>query len=270
MIRISIITPTFNSEDSVIRNSQSIIKQTCKDYEHIVIDNLSKDNTIRLIKNIYEESGLSYRLKIISEKDSGISDAFNKGITAAEGDIIGILNSDDYFYNEYVLEKVLNEFLSEKTLFVHGNIFFDDRVYGSNIRKPLLCPITEAMPFNHPTMFFRKSVYIEHGLFDASYKYAMDFEFICRLEKQIKDFREKGFYIDGKPLIVMNAGGASWRHEINSINEVKRALKQHDFWNLNAMENYFLRLFRTWLKQIFNFLNINSPVKIWRNKKWKN
>jgi len=270
MIKVSIITPTFNSADTIIRNSQSIITQTCKDYEHIVVDNLSKDNTIQLLKNIYDEAGFSSRLKIICEKDSGISDAFNKGITAAEGDIVGILNSDDYFYDEYVLEKILNEFRNGKILFVHGNIFFNDPVYGSNLRKPLFCPISEAMPFNHPTMFFKKSVYNEHGLFDGSYKYAMDFELICRFEKQIKKFREKGSYIDGKPLVVMSAGGASWKQEINSIHEVKRALKQHNFWNWNAKKNYFLRLFRTWLKQIFNFLNINSLVKIWRNKKWKN
>jgi len=267
-MKFSIITPTNNSENTIIRNVQSIINQTYKEFEHIIIDNSSQDNTVQLIKNAYNEAGISSKLIVISEKDFGISDAFNKGILHSDGSIIGILNSDDYFFNKYVLEKVFKEFADKNTLFVHGNIFFFDDLHGSNVRKPLLCPITDAMPYNHPTMFFRKYVYEKNGKFDTSYKYAMDFEFICRLEKLIPNFRDRGVYILGDPLVVMSAGGASWINEISGIEEVKRSLKQHGFWGSNAKKNYFFRILRTRLKYYFDFLNINLIVKLWRNLKW--
>ena len=268
-MKFSIITPTNNSGNTIIRNAESIIKQTYKEFEHIIIDNLSRDNTVHLVMDTYDKAGLSDKLKVISEKDSGISDAFNKGILNSKGDLIGILNGDDYFYDEYVLEKVFKEFVETNILFVHGNIFFYDDLHGSNLRKPLLCLITDAMPYNHPTMFFRKFIYEKNGMFDTSYKYAMDFEFICKLEKLIPNFKDVGVYIGGNPLVVMNAGGVSWKNELSSIHEVKRALKKYDFWNWDAKKYFFFRLVRIRLKQIFNSLNFNFLVKCWRNKKWE-
>jgi glycosyltransferase involved in cell wall biosynthesis len=267
-MKFSIITPTNNSEKTIIRNAQSIISQTYKNFEHILIDNLSKDRTIYNIKNIYEEAGLSSKLRVISEKDSGISDAFNKGILHSECDLIGILNSDDYFYDEFVLEKALKEFAEKNILFVHGNIFFNDNMYGSNLRKPLLCPITEAMPYNHPTMFFRKYVYENYGMFDTKYKYAMDFEFVCRLEKTVPGFRDKGKYIEGDALVFMSAGGKSWEYEIESVREVKQALQFHKLWDANAYFSYSFRMFRIELKKLLSKLKLNSLVYLWRVNKW--
>ena len=96
-MKISVITPTFNSEKTIAGNIHSIINQTHKDFEHIIIDNISADKTIELAKNYYLSAGIVDRLIIISEKDNGISDAFNKGIKAASGEIIAILNSDDAY-----------------------------------------------------------------------------------------------------------------------------------------------------------------------------
>lgn len=268
-MKISIITPTNNSEKTIIRNAQSIINQTNKDFEHIIIDNLSKDNTVQLVENAYRDAGLFEKLKIISEKDSGISDAFNKGILNSKGDVISILNSDDHFYNELVLEKVKKEFENEEVLFVHGNIFFDDSQFGSNLRRPLLCPITHAMPYNHPTMFFKKNVYKKYGLFDTSYKYAMDFEFICRMEKVFPLFRSKGKYIGGEALVVMSSGGESWKYELESIKEVKRALQQHNFWNTTAFFSFLFRIIRTQLKRVLSYFELNSVVYLWRSIKWR-
>jgi len=158
-MKISVVTPTFNSEKTIAGNIQSIISQAYKDFEHIIIDNLSTDKTIELAKNYYLSAGMIDRLIIISEKDNGISDAFNKGIKTASGEIIAILNSDDVYFNNRVFEKVAALFEDKEILFVHGDIYFDDDVYGSNIRKPLLCPVTTAMPYNHPSMFLRREVY---------------------------------------------------------------------------------------------------------------
>lgn len=267
---LTIITPTFNSVKTIRRNAVSVVNQTYLNFEHIIIDNLSSDETSEVIKNVYENSGYTEKLKMVSERDLGISEAFNKGINLADGDVIGILNSDDYFYDNDVLKKVVDAFEDEKLLFVHGNIFFDDPVYGSNIRKPLLCSITKAMPYNHPTMFFRKEVYTQYGFFDTNYKFAMDFEFICRLSKSIIDFENKGCYLSGKPLVGVLAGGASWKNELDSIEESKQALKKHGFWNANAKKDYTVRVLRTKIKKLFNRIHANAIVKLWRKIKWHN
>ncbi len=83
-----------------------------------------------------------------------------------------------------------------------------------------------------------------------SYKFAMDFEFICRLNKSIIDFNSRGFYLDGEPLVKMIAGGASWKNELETIEETKKALKKYDYWNFDAKKNYFLRKLRTKIKYL--------------------
>ncbi len=268
-MKISIVTPTFNSETTILNNVKSILDQTNSNFEHILIDNESSDNTLNLAKKEYSIRNLTEKLRIIREKDKGIAEAFNKGIDASNYEIIGILNSDDHYYGESVLEKVTNCFKDKNILFVHGNIYFEDPLYGSNIRKPLLCPVTKAMPYNHPTMFFRKEVYKQHGFFDTGYKLAMDFEFICRLSKSIIDFNSRGYYLDGKPLVTMVAGGASWKNELESIEETRKALKKYDYWNFDAKKNYILRKLRTKIKSWLSVIKMENVVTLWRNRKWE-
>jgi glycosyltransferase involved in cell wall biosynthesis len=267
---ISIITPTFNSEKTIKKNVKSIINQTYKNFEHIIIDNQSKDNTIGIINKIYEENNMLGALRIISEPDKGIADAFNKGIKNAKGEIIGILNSDDRYFNDNVFQRVQVALNDKETIFVHGDVYFDDPVYGSNIRRPLLCPITTTMPYNHPTIFFRKEVYDKYGGYNESYKYTMDYELIMRFERKIPDFRNKGKYLKGEPVAIMHSGGASWKYELESIKEYKNALMEYGFWDFIAKKEYFLRIFRTRLKKIFNDLHLNFLVKLWRQNKWGN
>ena len=269
-MKISIVTPTFNSETTILNNVNSILNQTYSNFEHILIDNESSDDTLNLAKIEYRIRNSAEKLRIIREKDKGIAEAFNKGIKASRGEIIGILNSDDKYFNDNVFERVINAFDDEKSLFMHGDVLFNDPMYGSNIRKPLLCPVTYALPFNHPTMFFRKEVYKEYGSFDTGYNYAMDFEFICRLEKQIDDFYNKGIYLKGEPLVTMAAGGASWKNELDSIDETRKALKKYDYWNFNARKNYILRVLRTKLKILLSNNGLNRIIVHWRKRKWEN
>jgi len=267
-MKISIVTPTFNSEVTILKNVNSILNQTHSNFEHILIDNESNDNTLNLAKKEYSIRNSTEKLRIIREKDKGIAEAFNKGIEVSNGEIIGILNSDDYYYDETVLEKIADAFREENVLYTHGNIYFYDPLYGSNVRKPLMCLITRAFPFNHPTMFFRKEVYKEYGRFDTGYNYAMDFEFICRLIKQFDDFYNKGIYLMGEPLVTMAAGGVSWRSELASIDEMKRALKKYGYWNYDARKNYILRKLRTKLKSGLSSIDMERVITFWRKRKW--
>jgi len=267
-MKISVVTAAFNSGKTIERNILSVIGQTYQNYEHIIIDNISSDNTLWLAKDIYNRNGASGRLVDISEKDEGISDAFNKGIQAASGDIVAILNSDDVYYDNTVFEKVIKAFEETGVWFVHGDMFFDDPVYGSNVRKPLLCPVTTAMPYNHPSMFFLKQVYVQYGMFDISYKYAMDHELIIRYNKLVPDFAGHGEYIKGSPLVKMYSGGTSWNYELKAIEESKIALIKNGMWDSNAKKQYMLRVYRTRLKKYLNMLGLNFIVKLWRKKKW--
>lgn len=107
-MKISIITVTYNSAKTLKETLESVLKQKYTNYEHIIVDGLSKDNTIEIVKE-YEEK-YNGKLKYISEKDTGLYDAMNKGIKMATGDIIGILNSDDIYAHENVLQEIAEKF----------------------------------------------------------------------------------------------------------------------------------------------------------------
>ncbi len=144
-MRISLITATYNSCLTLRDTLQSVLEQTFNDFEYIIIDGNSTDGTISVIEEYEKKFG--GRLRWLSEPDKGIYDAMNKGIRMAVGDIVGILNSDDFFTFNDVLEKVVREFEKDTTLgAVYGDVHFvcpDNlqkcvRYYSSAIFRPAL------------------------------------------------------------------------------------------------------------------------------------
>lgn len=261
-MKISIITPTWNSEKTIKRNLDSVHSQEEVVIEHIVIDNLSSDKTLQFV----QESG--YPVKLISEKDNGISDAFNKGIRAASGEIIAILNSDDCFTNKFTLKHVKDVFQKTGADIVHGNMLFVDGVYGTNTRKPLMCPIEVAFPFNHPAFFVKRSVYEKYGLFNESYRLAMDYEFVSRFYRSSQDCDLKIEYFSEETLTTMYAGGASWAHELRTLDECKRALVERGRWNKMAKESLGRRRVRIRIKNLLHKISFFAPITLWRKCKW--
>ena len=261
-MKISVITPTFNSEKTIAKNVESILKQSYKDFEHIIIDNLSSDNTLEIVKKLYKDSPIN--LRIISEKDNGISEAFNKGINIASGDILTMLNSDDYYYSDSIFEQAESKLKISEYLIFHGDVLFIDPQYGSYLRKPYKLNTFKTMPLNHPTMFIRKEVYDLVGLFDTSYRYSMDFEFYCRLYNYYPDLSDRIYYFEKNPVVVMSAGGESWANEIQSILEVKKSVKKNGLTSFSLIVQLQLRLFRTYLKSIFDKVGLTFLVKFWR------
>ncbi|MDR3610937.1 MAG: glycosyltransferase family 2 protein [Ignavibacteriaceae bacterium] len=264
---ISIITPTFNSAKTIEETVKSIISQTYGNYEHIIVDNLSEDNTLKLITKIYDDLGILSKLKIISEKDDGISDAFNKGITTSSGEIVGIINSDDIFYDDSVLSLVNAALSAPNKLLAHGNIFFEDHIFGSNIRFPLKNKGV-GVEFNHPGMFIKRELYKKIGLYKSDMHYAMDVDFFFRLKKEFSNIEDISSYIN-HPLVRMKAGGASWKNELKALKEVKISLLANDMWNFNTAKYYWVRIFRTRIKSFLAIMGLHMIVKIWRNLKWK-
>jgi glycosyltransferase len=264
---ISIITPTFNSANAIQETVKSVISQTYGNFEHIIVDNESKDNTLDLIKNIYKNAGIEEKLKIISEKDNGISDAFNKGIANSSGEIIGILNSDDIFYDASILSLINSALSQTGKLIAHGNIFFEDHVFGSNFRFPLRDRIL-GVGFNHPGMFVNKEVYKRTGLYNIEMHYAMDIDFFFRLQKEYGDIERVSTYIN-YPLVTMKAGGVSWKNEVKALKEVKNSLIRNNLWNFNSRVYYLGRVTRTRIKAFLANIGLRRIVSVWRNNKWR-
>lgn len=266
MLKISVVTLTWNSEKTVADTVNSVIAQMYPNIEHVIIDNVSTDQTLQIAKDLYARAGRE--LKIVSESDKGISDGFNKGIMAATGDVVVFLNSDDVYDDENLLQKVAEAFEDPEVMFVHGDMFFEDHEFGSNRRKPLFCSLDYGMPFNHPTMFIRKSLYEKVGTFDLSYRYAMDFHLVCRMYDSVESCKYKGVYLEEPCFVIMRAGGISDTQELRSIDDVERALKETKHYNFSAFINLFMRRMRIRLKKILSILGLGHLVKMWRRMKW--
>jgi glycosyltransferase involved in cell wall biosynthesis len=267
LMLISIITPTFNSEISIRETVKSVISQTYGNFEHIIVDNQSKDNTLDLIKKLYQNAGLEEKLKIITEKDKGIAEAFNKGIKNSSGEIIGILNSDDIFFDESILALVKTVLSQSGKLIAHGNIFMEDHVFGSNFRFPLRDKIL-GVGFNHPGMFINREVYKRIGLYDTEMHYAMDVDFFFRLQLEYGNIEEVSAYIN-HPLVTMKAGGASWNNELRALKEVKHSLMRNKMWNFDSRVYYWGRIARIRIKSLLAIIGLNKIVIVWRNIKWR-
>lgn len=266
-MKISIITLTWNSEKTIADTVKSIQSQTFDNYEHVIIDNVSSDRTLEIVRELYSKD--SEKLKIVSESDQGISDGFNKGILNSDGEIVVFLNSDDTYISKNVLEDIYKEFKDPSIMYVHGDMIFEDDDYGTNTRKPLLCSLEKAMPYNHPTFFVRRKLYDDHGLFNLDYKYTMDFHFICRLYSDVTTPLYKSVYFDKYPLVRMRAGGVSWKYEQNSLKELEKGLKEFGFYTNVANKHIRSRLFRIKLREALGKIGFNFIVILWRKWKWR-
>jgi glycosyltransferase len=227
-MKISIITPTYNSVKTISRTIESVILQSYKEIEYIVIDGGSLDGTQDMV--LVSKNRLD--IKFISEKDSGIYDAMNKGVSMATGDIVGILNSDDFYENESVLLDVIQAFNDEKIDAVYGNIsyFSDDlnkvtRYWKAGEYKE--CNLNNGWIIPHPALFLKKSVYDKCGLFNTDFRVAADYEFILRILK-INKINVK--YIP-KVLVRMYSGGnsgSSFKNRMKGWKDLKMSWKVND------------------------------------------
>lgn len=208
-MKLSIITATYNSERTLRDTMESILNQTFQDFEYIIVDGASKDATLDIIREF--EPRFQGKMRYLSEPDKGIYDAMNKGFAMATGDVIGILNSDDFFTSEDVLQAVVDGFAGEYVDAVYADIHFvgtDDltkcvRYYSSSVFRPWMMRF--GMIPAHPSFYCRKAVYDQYGSFDTTYRIAADFEILLRL---IFIHRIRTRYVK-KDFVTMRLGGAS-------------------------------------------------------------
>lgn len=240
-MKISIITATYNSAKTLRDTIKSIQNQCYSDIEYIIIDGASKDNTVAIAK---EYNGLVSH--ILSEPDQGIYDAMNKGIALATGDVLGILNSDDFYAHEQVLEVVMNAFQKRNVDTVYGDLQYVDAENTSQVVRHWRAGGFYYKQFRygwmppHPAFFVRRELYEKYGVFDTSFRSAADYELMLRF---LYKHRATAYYIP-EVFVKMRTGGmsnANFRHRIRANREDLRA------WRVNGLRPYF---FTTLLKPI--------------------
>jgi glycosyltransferase involved in cell wall biosynthesis len=208
--QITIITPTFNASGLIDQCLQSVQKQTCRNFEHLIIDGMSTDDTVRLV----ESAMLKYdNIRLVSEKDKGIYDAMNKGISLSQSDWIYFLGADDSLYQADTFESVKGVLSASRADIIYGNVYFQGlgRVYDhafsvEKILKRNLC---------HQSIFYRRTVFGKMGLFDLNFPTEADYAFNlgCWLSGRVRH--------QYMPVIVANYAGSgmsSARRDSNFVN----------------------------------------------------
>jgi len=246
-MKISIITVVWNNKETIKDAIDSVLSQTYKNIEYIVVDGASSDGTVEIVQ--------SYGDKIntfVSEKDKGIYDAMNKGIKLATGDVIGILNSDDFYENNKVIEKIVDIFNNKNCDAIYGDLIYVDskninkivRYWKSKLYKKGL--FQKGWHPAHPTFFVKKEIYEKYGLFNLDFKIAADYEIMLRF---IEKHKIKIYYVP-EVLVKMRMGGES-NQSVKNI--IKANIESYKAWQINNLQINPLKFLLKPLSKIFQF-----------------
>ncbi len=233
---VSIITPSFNNVGTIEDTIKSVLNQDYPNIEYIVIDGGSNDGTLDVVKTYSDKIS-----KIVSEPDKGIYDAMNKGIALAMGDIIGIINSDDFYASDYVISKVAEVMEKEKIDCCWGDIFYVDynetkkvvrRWYSSEYKEG---KFQSGWHPPHSAFFVKKDVYLKYGTFNTEFSIAADYELMLRL---LEKYKISSYYIP-EVLVNMRIGGESNK---NVSNIIKANIQCQKAWKVNGLKVNKIRL----------------------------
>ncbi len=205
-MKISVITVCRNAEEFIAHCITSVLSQRYNNIEYIIIDGNSSDSTLSVISTF--KNGIS---ALISGNDKGIYDAMNKGIALATGDVIGILNADDFFADDTALERIAEKFAQTNADIIYGNLWYVDRDNLNKVtRRWISKPYTKNlfqwgwMPA-HPTFYARKELFQRYGNYNLDFKSAADYELMLRFMHKTNT---KSVFIDHL-LVKMRIGGVS-------------------------------------------------------------
>lgn len=227
-MKITIITATKNNAKTLERTITSVINQSYADIDYIIVDGMSTDNSIDIIKKW--ASRYPEKIRYIREPDSGVYQAINKGISMADGEIIGVLHGNDFFSSDDVVQRVATIMDEEKVPFVYGDIHYEDkkgrivRYYSSDNYDCSMLKMGIAPP--HPSFYVRKSLFNDYGTYKEDYLIGADFELFVRF-MLVNGLQGQYIPMD---MVTMTTGGLSTRlyHQIITNNREKyRALKEN-------------------------------------------
>jgi len=227
-LKISIVTVCYNSAKTIRDTIESVLSQTYADVEYIIVDGASTDGTIEIVDSYRNQVS-----KFISEPDHGIYDAMNKGIAAATGDVVGLLNSDDVYEHKDVLTDVVSSFSERSSAdIIFGDVVFASpdnmnrvvRYYRSSHFRPWKLRFGWMPP--HPATFVRREVYEKYGLYSLNYRIASDYEIFVRWMLLNK---LRYHYLDAV-LVRMRTNGVStsgWKSSVVITKEIVRACRDN-------------------------------------------
>ncbi len=211
-MKVSIITTAYNSETTISETIKSVLQQNYSDIDYWIIDGQSTDRTMDIVRSY--ENKFNGRMHYLSEKDNGLYDAMNKGIKSCTGDIVGFLNSDDYFTSDDVIENIAKAFENNDIDAVYGDIHFIHdkepdkivRYYSSALFSPFWLRFG-FMPA-HPSFYVRRYIYEKYGMYSLEYKIASDYDIMVRL---FYKHHIRTSYIK-KDFVTMRTGGISTKN----------------------------------------------------------
>ncbi len=254
---ISVVTITFNNTSELIETLATL--KSAGGIESVVVNGGSCNKAKELLyKN---------KIKSISEKDYGISDAFNKGLFLSSCESITFLNSGDFLIDSTYYERADEILVKNPEIdFIYADIIFVHKSSGEHIVKPGDIRIGD-MPFPHPSLIVRRRVFEEIGTFDKNYKLAMDYEFVYRMIKH----GCKGYYLLGAPVVKMIGDGVSSSNGKEGLRERAKALKSNDLWSFKRkrknLELYIKHIVRELLDSFHLLEQYDKLKKIKKLKK---
>ncbi|TDE17460.1 glycosyltransferase family 2 protein [Dyadobacter psychrotolerans] len=247
-MKVTIITVVYNGRNTISSCIDSVLMQDYDNIEYIIIDGKSSDGTIEVIRS-YENR----IFRLISEPDKGIYDAMNKGLDLATGDVIGLLNADDFYESKTVISSIVETFKATGADGVFGDLQYVDAADQSKVTRNWVAGIYKKGSFlhgwmpPHPTLFLKKSVYKNFGFFRLDIGSAADYELMLRF------IHKAGIKIAYVPriLVKMRAGGVS-----NSSIANRLAANRNDrkAWTVNGLNPHFYTLWLKPLRKILQFL----------------
>jgi len=247
-MKISLVTVAFNSASTIRDTIESVLKQTYSEIEYIIVDGKSSDDTVKIIKEY--EPLFNGRLRWISETDKGLYDAMNKGIRLATGDIIGIINSDDFYHRNDSIEMIANTFDDKSIQAVFADVRF---VNPTNLEKTVRYYSSKNFTIKrfrfgfmpaHPTFFTYRSYFDRYGYYKTDYKIAADYELLIRFLDNHK-LRYKYLSLD---IMKMRTGGistASLKSNLILNKEIVRACRKNGIYTTLPLLylKYFVKVF---------------------------
>lgn len=246
-MKISIITVSYNSAETIEDTIQSVLTQTYKDIEYIIIDGAGRDGTMDIV-NKYS-SDIDH---VISEPDKGIYDAMNKGVAAATGDIIGILNSDDFYADNKVIEEIADQIEATESEACYADLVYVDRNDTNKVVRKWNAGTYAAGHFRkgwmppHPTFFVSKKAYDQHGAYNLQLKSAADYELMLRM------LHKHEISVTYLPRVItkMRTGGQS---NVSLKNRFQANIEDRKAWEINGLKPGPLTLYRKPLSKISQY-----------------
>lgn len=246
-MKITVITIAYNAAETIEATIQSVINQDYKNLEYIIVDGASKDNTLDIVRK-YD----SHISKIVSEPDTGVYDAMNKGLDLATGDVIAILNADDTYAHPQVLSRVVEALEASDADSCYGDLIYVDRTQADKTTRTWISgPYKKESFLNgwmppHPSFFAKRKLYQDYGVFNTQLKTSADYELMLRF---LFRYNATTVYIN-EVLVKMKVGGQS---NASLKNRIKANQEDRLAWELNELKPGNLTLIKKPLRKIMQF-----------------